>query len=100
MRISDWSSDVCSSDLIAAKCPRIGRRYRAVAQRVEESRILARAGHELFGPDIAAQQTHRLIGHLFEVGICLDARGDAHALLAAAPDTHRGWRHLDPDHPA
>src|SRR3546814_17351872 len=39
MRISDWSSDVCSSDLIGAA---IGRRD-VVADMVEQDQLLARA---------------------------------------------------------
>src|SRR3546814_202058 len=49
MRISDWSSDVCSSDLGSALCPDAGeRRYAAdVAERRTHGAVQARTGQAL-----------------------------------------------------
>src|SRR3546814_8695591 len=61
MRISDWSSDVCSSDLIHAILPRRGR---GTTRRVVEGhrRLTRRA--RLNGPHISGKGavTHYLIG--------------------------------------
>src|SRR3546814_5531412 len=38
MRISDWSSDVCSSDLCTWSCPRVGRDRRALRPRPDQDR--------------------------------------------------------------
>src|SRR3546814_4617144 len=88
MRISDWSSDVCSSDLI-------GRRYRPVAERIEETICLARAVQELLGADVAEHQPHGLVCGLREIGIGFDTRRDHHPCRAVAADHHRRRRDLD-----
>src|SRR3546814_12756584 len=49
MRISDWSSDVCSSDLTSAHCGRVGRLALALAE------DLGLAGEALLVLDVAAR---------------------------------------------
>src|SRR3546814_16724136 len=49
MRISDWSSDVCSSDLIRLRAP-------AAPAKPARDEIAERVGHEAFGPVAHAQR--------------------------------------------
>src|SRR3546814_8339529 len=72
MRISDWSSDVCSSDL----CAEIESRFERLA--------------ELFGERIAAAAgcLEALVRNLFvaiEKGVALERRREAHRKIELAP---------------
>src|SRR3546814_6749541 len=77
MRISDWSSDVCSSDLVARPEP-----HEAIA-------LADRVGADM----------HPVGKRLLGLGRILDApaiEGEAHAVISAfdagaAQDTHRQW---------
>src|SRR3546814_18115121 len=83
MRISDWSSDVCSSDLEAAHLEAlteaaIGRREAIAAScdilaRIDVAAALAdhAMSHGWCRPDLAAEP-------------CLDVRGGRHPVVAAA----------------
>src|SRR3546814_12003975 len=84
MRISDWSSDVCSSDLVA-----IDRRAADIL-RPAEKRFAAK------GPDHIAEKAPQKA----DVGILLDrgCRGVAHRWAnAAAPRAFRSMRSTSTD---
>src|SRR3546814_7423769 len=70
MRISDWSSDVCSSDLRDSWFPRLlpGRRGVDLQDRMEVESLRRRVG--VFGP----------------------ARGLSYVPMSKAPAIHRVWR--------
>src|SRR3546814_16071939 len=55
MRISDWSSDVCSSDLQIRPAPRGGS-----AVRPEPGRLYPRQQPDLFSDTLRYEQLHRL----------------------------------------
>src|SRR3546814_18350826 len=56
MRISDWSSDVCSSDLVRRFRCRIGYRHTVITQ--AKGRV---GGQRL--PDTIGQEIHPVLGH-------------------------------------
>src|SRR3546814_15829171 len=78
MRISDWSSDVCSSDLDAVGQPGLGVDLRQL-QRAERGQLGRLEDH-----GIAAGQRRRRLpaGHLDRVVTGADAGPDAEALAA------------------
>src|SRR3546814_21112625 len=69
MRISDWSSDVCSSDLTAARVRELGRRALAVPTDVmdtEQIRALVTRSAEHFGRiDILVNNAGGVSGRAF-----------------------------------
>src|SRR3546814_7562528 len=83
MRISDWSSDVCSSDLLAAKPPRLRRQlHRPLVDRFPDHR------RKLVEQDRSAP---RLVIHAFEILVrrhVRDRAGDAAAELDGGAGRH------------
>src|SRR3546814_12554141 len=87
MRIRDWSSDVCSSDLIALRLRQgaedvaaqrgaQGRRLALHRQAVEGALIAGKAAHEAFGhalhpladSEVAGAQFAQRMAHVLEAG--------------------------------
>src|SRR3546814_18917026 len=100
MRISDWSSDVCSSDLMIAAV-RINLVHH-LDQRIvacDQNALLAIAGET----HVAAVERHgrgdrrRLFAGAFhvEAGLALTL-GTAHAVVEGAHETHRAQPHAQP----
>src|SRR3546814_1839798 len=56
MRISDWSSDVCSSDLAAARAAHFQRYYRQAGRFLERQPDHLLRGSALFGPAAAGRR--------------------------------------------
>src|SRR3546814_18754392 len=100
MRISDWSSDVCSSDLRTDREPRRQRGQRGEA--VDDGQADARANER--GRDIECARRHRMVELEPEPALFLDeyladrsARRDAdEALFAEVPEreARRGFGHV------
>src|SRR3546814_16712987 len=61
MRISDWSSDVCSSDLLAGRVAVLGRREQGAGHQHQAVGILVVRADGVGGEvgDVAADQAHR-----------------------------------------
>src|SRR3546814_1819804 len=80
MRISDWSSDVCSSDLVAVDAPRLEADRRRLPARLRAVRAARRActvAAAAAGTGAAGLHRHRPRGRP------AGRRGAAHALQAA-----------------
>src|SRR3546814_2272468 len=95
MRISDWSSDVCSSDLsgtqAAARHPRVPNRSPAL----EETRAMANVTYTA-RPYIPGQMLGELVGR-FVMATCAlaGALRDAYAVERKAQKLAQATRHLD-----
>src|SRR3546814_7559625 len=85
MRISDWSSDVCSSDLLAV----LGHRLADRVQRLGHRRIDEAAGvhHHHVGVVVAGRQLVAFDPQLGEDALGIDQRLGA----AEADETDLGW---------
>src|SRR3546814_12291427 len=104
MRISDWSSDVCSSDLVApVKRFDVQRHARRVRERVEP--VLEQFGVEVAKPflaelrlphaertarDIERYPAQRLVHRRIGVAVAGDALAVAHRLCNRLPDRDAG----------
>src|SRR3546814_11258070 len=108
MRISDWSSDVCSSDLDGAKAgcigPHVGRilhnvrvdhevgqpRMRRIEERIERRRILTEAVAELCTVELKRP----------DVVIDLRTRGELRAVELRLPARNAGAAPFQPSDPS
>src|SRR3546814_16829761 len=114
MRISDWSSDVCSSDLVlllqvdAGRCLRRGRRERERQRCHDEdcARMLAGLNHDWFLPNgwICRSTARRPLSTLFQLnrrGLPWSASGFCTLLflLDQLPTTLTPPTHLIPPPP-
>src|SRR3546814_7315870 len=91
MRISDWSSDVCSSDLGRFPGPGARRRDRAglnVARKASVQRLVGRNAPYPFGADIAAATVH---GELAPTARAIAQH--AHHAGLRAPEDRRSEEH-------
>src|SRR3546814_10760672 len=96
MRISDWSSDVCSSDLGRFPGPGARRRDRAglnVARKASVQRLVGRNAPYPFGADIAAATVH---GELAPTARAIAQH--AHHAGLRAPEDRRAcvWARMQP----
>src|SRR3546814_3919611 len=98
MRISDWSSDVCSSDLIDEDVAVVHRRDQADVLRQQHAVAENVAGHVA---DAHAGEVLLLAVTPERAEVALDrlpaaAGGDAHALVVVADRTAGGERVVEP----
>src|SRR3546814_7070216 len=87
MRISDWSSDVCSSDL-----PDLARRFMITMLRITRANVGLRAS----GRNLAAGFTLNTVGEA--VGYFQSRRRHFVSLLYLMADACKGTKKLEPEH--
>src|SRR3546814_12572768 len=86
MRISDWSSDVCSSDLTGRPCPEPGgRRDRPDGDGLDEHA----AGDEWLAPDAIGQATGDELSEAPDRGVDGGADADASDRQASVGEEQR-----------
>src|SRR3546814_5251382 len=93
MRISDWSSDVCSSDLVAVDA--VARRLEVTSSQVALAWIMARGVIPIVGATRAEQMRENMAAA--ELQLSEDALADLHA--ASAFDAGHPYSMLDWDMP-